>query len=134
MYRLLQKRLKCYPHVNVWRIWIPTTGNLIQLNNLENAIDAKMPLLTNIHWCRFFLISSSFKTKNHNNIRKENGVIMDRQKEMLNGCGVTHKKTISEAITITGTASVDDLRQKAYSVKEIEEIRFLSHSNLASYV
>ena len=59
---------------------------------------------------------------------------MDRQNEMLNGCGVTHKKTISEAITITGTASVDDLRQKAYSVKEIEEIRFLSHSNLASYV
>ena len=63
---------------------------------------------------------------------------MDRHKPMLNGCSVKYKNTISEAIAITGTAistaSLDDLRPKAYSVKEIEEIRFLSHSNLASYV
>ena len=63
---------------------------------------------------------------------------IDRQKPMLNGCGVKYKNTISEAIAITGTAtstaSLDDLRPKAYSVKETEEIRFLSHSNLASYV
>ena len=63
---------------------------------------------------------------------------MDKQKQMLNGCGATHKNTISKAIAITGiatsAASLDDLRPKAYSIKEIEEIRFLSHSNLASYV
>lgn len=63
---------------------------------------------------------------------------MDKQKRMLNRCGATHKNTISEAIAITGiatsAASLDDLRTKAYSVKEIEEMRFLSHANLASYV
>ena len=63
---------------------------------------------------------------------------MDRHKPMLNGCSVKYKNTISEAIAITGiatsAASLDDLRPKAYSVKEIQEIRFLSYSNLNSYV
>ena len=101
-------------------------------------MQSKIQLSTNIHWGCFFLIFSSFKTKNHNNIRRENGVKVDRQKPMLNGFGVKYKNTISEATAINGTAtstaSLDDLRPKAYSVKEIEEIRFLSHSNLSSYV